>query len=195
MIIFLIFNRNQSGKKWIMRHNPFTRHEMKAQAVNNIPIPPFRLTSANGPQIKDLAPGFGGILDRATQADGQKQTAGTSPAPAQATPTRNRPAPGRAVVAALALTSGPAALDAPNTPGGLANGSTASLLARGFVKFLAPGVNRADLAPAGAAAPQPVPRIHPVAMDPGGAGNAQTPDLGRPGPRPGNGFAVADERQ
>lgn len=167
---------------------------MKAQAVNNIPIPPFRLTSANGPQIKDLAPGFSGILDRATQAGGQNQTAGTSPAPA--TPARNRPDQGRAVVAALALTSGPAALDAPNTPGGLANGSTASLLARGFVRFPAPGVNRADQAPAGATAPQPVPRIHPVAMDPGGAGDAATPDLGRPGPGPGNGFAVTgDEAQ
>jgi hypothetical protein len=167
---------------------------MRAQAVNNIPIPPFRLTSANGPQSKDLAPGFGGILDRATQADGPNQTAGTSPAPA--TSTRNRPDQGRAVVAALAMAPGPAALDAPNTPGGLDNGSTASLLARGFVKFLAPGLNRADLASAGTAAPQPVTRIHPVAMDPGGAGNAPTPDLGRPGPRPGNGFAVTgDERQ
>ena len=169
---------------------------MKAQALNNIPIPPFRLTSTNGPQIKDLAPGFSVILDRATQADGQNQTAGTSPPPAQAASTRNRPDPGRAVVAALAMTPGPAALDAPNTPGGLANGSTASLLARGFVKFLAPGLNRAELAPAGAAAPQPVPRIHPVAMDPGDAGNAPTPDLGRSGPRPGSGFTVTgDERQ
>jgi hypothetical protein len=190
----LTFNRNQSDKKWILRHNPSTRHEMKAQAVNNLPITPFRLISSNGPQIKDLTPGFSGILDRATQADGLNPTAAASPAPASpapASPARSRPDQGRSLVATLALTPGPVALDAPITPGGMANGTTASLLARGFVKFLAaPGLNRADLPSAGAAALQPVNRIHPVAMELGDTGNAPTPDLGRPGPRPGNGFAV-----
>jgi len=165
---------------------------MKAQAINNIPITPFRLTPPNGPQIKDLTPGFSGILDRATRTDGlvQAASASASPAPAPATPSRTRADQGKAVAAALAMTTGPAALDVPNTPGGMANGTTASLLARGFIKIQAPGLNRVDLASPAAPALQPVQGIHPVAMDPGGAGNAPTPDLGQPGPRPGTGFVV-----
>jgi hypothetical protein len=85
--------------------------------------------------------------------------------------------------AALALASGPAPMDSPYNPGGMANGSTVSLLARGFVKF-APGLGQdrpqASLSdPAEPGDLRKVDRIAQIALGLNSSSNAPTPDLTR----------------
>jgi hypothetical protein len=101
-----------------------------------------------------------------------------------------------ATMAAVVMTPGSAPADTSYNPAGMANGSTVSLLARGFVKF-APGLGQ-DRPQMQLTAGEPedlqrVDRVAQVALGLGSSGNAPTPDMTRTGHPPQNGFPESAE--
>jgi hypothetical protein len=117
----------------------------------------------------------------------EPQEASPAPARSETPEAASRVSELKAAVARAAA-SGPSPLDALTTPGGMANGSTVSLLARGFVKF-EPALgqdppNLEQRSPDVQEALQKIDRIAQISLSLGHSGNAPTPDTARR-PRPG----------
>jgi len=101
-----------------------------------------------------------------------------------------------ATVATVVMASGSAPADPSSSPAGMANGSTVSLLARGFVKF-APGLGQdrpqMQLATGEPEDLQRVDRVAQIALGLGNSGHAPTPDMAGAGHPPQNGFPESAE--
>jgi len=166
---------------------------MKVSALNFSQMIPIGLTSANSPQFGDLLQGFRQALNGPSPAKSLEppvrpaidapRVEAREPQPAAPQPAGDRAARLKAATAAAALAPWTALAEAPSVPGGMANGSTASLLARGSVKIApGPGQDRPQTASEfDAGAVQRVDQVSQVAMGMGRSGDAPTPDLPRRG--------------
>jgi hypothetical protein len=154
-------------------------------AINHRPLPAdLRLSNPMFPppaapgSLLPAQPRSAQSLPQPLQDGPEAQEARPAPVPEPPPEADSRAADLKAAVARAAA-SGPGPLDDPSTPGGMANGFTASLLARGFVKF-EPALgqdppNLEQRSPDVQGALQKIDRIAQISLSLNHSGDAQTP--------------------